>query len=692
MRQNVNVAMAGSAPAPNRPPPPAPADAAALFADTSAVVPKNGAVAEAAEGALRSSGYRPTVAVTPPSEIYGDEAPPSDALPSFGGATMTADELLANEEFEAAVQEYEVALVLLDDPSERAAALARLSRALLGLGRKTEAEARCREATEAQPRHPDVLCTRAELDAAGEDMTALLASAEAWLMRAPEHPRAIELLGKAADATGDVRRTIDARRRLARVSMSAPERAEVFLECSGRAEAELPDEALALSLALEGLELSPSHLGLLDRTRDLLERAGRRHELLAYYERAMSQILDPDTATAVSERIERLAGEPDADPKVAAAALDRLIERRPTEPSLRLRVAELHAAVDDLPRAIQQCRAAVKVAPQSAECYRRLRGYFERAGNADGAFGACSVLESLGEADLDESLLANQHRPEGLLPVRGVVADADWNESLFPEDGERDLLELFGALAFLGPVASRVGIAYLKDKKRDFSPDPATLQDTEKSTTMLAKTLGWSSRLLSLGVPELYVLPELPAGIDVAPLTNSAVLASRALGSGLELGELAFLWGRQLPRLRPELRALTFFRTRGELSSFLTALLALAGARGVDVKALDKDTKRLHGALKREMKGVDFSRLKAFARKIPAIELAGRVERLMRTTELTGVRAGLLLVGDVVKAAELIRRYPTEGLTKAEDQLAELYTFAVSEAYARLRQRLGIGV
>ena len=61
-------------------------------------------------------------------------------------------------------------------------------------------------------------------------------------------------------------------------------------------------------------------------------------------------------------------------------------------------------------------------------------------------------------------------------------------------------------------------------------------------------------------------------------------------------------------------------------------------------------------------------------------------------TELTGVRTGLLLVGDVVKAAELIRRFPTEGLTRAEDQLAELYTFAVSEAYARLRQRLGIGV
>jgi hypothetical protein len=69
-----------------------------------------------------------------------------------------------------------------------------------------------------------------------------------------------------------------------------------------------------------------------------------------------------------------------------------------------------------------------------------------------------------------------------------------------------------------------------------------------------------------------------------------------------------------------------------------------------------------------------------------------RVERLMRSAELTGVRAGLLLVGDVAKAADLVRRFPTEGLTRAEDQLGELFQFAISEGYAKLRQRLGVGV
>ena len=692
---------ATAAPLPSQPPArsPIPSEAALLFERVPVTVSRNGASNGASDAGADPApaiatgsapgGFRPTVAVTPPSERYGDEAPPSDALPSFGGATMAADELLANGDFEAAAQEYEAALVLLDGDDERALSLARLSRALSGLGRTSEAEARYAEAFALAPRHAEVLHTRAEMDDTAGDMNALLLSSEAWLKRVPEQPQAIELLAKAAEATGDVRRGIEAQRKKARHTLSGPERAQAFLDNSLRAETEVGDETLATALALEGLELSPSHLGLLDRARALFERSDRSHELLSYYERAMSQILDPDTAMAVAQRIERLAADPAADPRIAAVALERLIETRPSDVALRYRVAELYTGLGDAPRALTQCRLAARVDPNNAENYRRAHALFEQLQDRDGAWNACAVLEALGEADINESLLAGQHRPEGLLAVRGVVTEADWATLLLHEDEAPELRALGAAL---GPAVSRVGALHLKDKKRTFEPDPATLQDPDKSTTMLAKTLGWSARLLGLGVPELYVLPDMPATLEIAPLEQPAALAGRPLGSGLALGELAFLWGRQLPRLRPEFRALAFFRSRQELTSFVTAALALSGARGIDTKAFDRDTKRLHSALKRELKGTDLSRLKTAGAKVPVIEIAARVERLVRTAELTGVRVGLLLVGDVQKAADLIRRFPTEGLTRAEDQLGELFQFAISDGYARLRQRLGITV
>jgi tetratricopeptide (TPR) repeat protein len=675
---------------------PAPADVAALFADVPAPDLRNGTKAELPllppemPVALGPQGeFRPTVAVSSLSDRFGEEPPPSDALPSFGGSTLAADELFAKGEFEAAIQEYEAVLVLLaEDDDERALALARLSRAHASVGHGGEAEARFAEALALAPRHTEVLSTRAELDDRSGDMGALLLSTERWLGRAPENPRAIELLAKAATATGDVRRAIDAERRLARSALTGVERARSFLESSQRAENELADSELSLALSLEGLELSPSDLGLLDRASALLDGAGRSHELLAYYERAMSQILDPGTAEAIASRIERLALEPDADPRVAVAALERLLETRPGDAKLRHRVAELYTSLGDAPRALQQVRLAVQADPRDPAAYRRAHGLFEQLGDVDGSWNACMVLESLGEADINESLLASQHRTEGLLQVRGVALDADWAGSLFHEDEEPELRALFSTL---GAASVRLGVANLKDKKRAFEPDPATLQDPEKSTTMLAKTLGWSARLLGFPMPEFYLLPDMAPGLAIAPRETPGVLAARALGSGIELGELPFLWGRVLVRLRPELRPLTFFRGP-ELAAFVTAVLALCGARGVDSKALDKEPKKHYAGLKRELKGTDLTALKAAGKKIPAAELGARLQRLELCAELAGVRAGLTLVGDVCRAADLIRRFPTEGVTRAEDQLSEAYRFAISDAYARLRQKLGIGV
>jgi len=677
------------------PPPPLPGMPGGpplVLAEPVAAKPKNGVAAQPpplpADMPVAQGEFRPTVAVSSLSDRFGDDASAPDALPSFGGSTLAADELFAKGEFEAAIQEYDAVLVLLaEGDEERALALSRLSRAYASLGRREEAEARYAGALAIAPRHPEVLSTRAELDERVGDMDALLLSAERWLGRAPENPRAIELLARAASATGDMRRGIDAERRRARSVLTGVERARSFLESSERAENELGDAELSLALALEGLELSPSDLALLDRASELLDRAGRPHELLSYYERAMSQILDPGTAEAIAQRIERLALQPDAEPRVAVAALERLLETRPGDAKLRHRVAELYASLDDAGRALHQIRLAVQAEPRDAAAYRRARGLFDKLGDSDGAWNACTVLESLGEADLDESLLASQHRPEGLLQVRGVALDADWAASLFHEDEEPELRALFSAL---GPAAARVGVAHLKDKKRSFEPDPATLQDPEKSTTMLAKTLGWSARLLGFPMPELYLLPDMSPGLAIAPRETPGVLAARALGSGIELGELPFLWGRVLVRLRPELRPSTFFRGP-ELVSFVTAVLALCGARGVDAKTLDKEQKKHYSALKRELRGSDLTALKVAAGKVPAAELVARLQRLELSAELAGVRAGLTLVGDVCRAAELVRRFPTEGVTRAEDQLSEVYRFAISEAYARLRQKLGIG-
>ncbi len=339
-------------------------------------------------------------------------------------------------------------------------------------------------------------------------------------------------------------------------------------------------------------------------------------------------------------------------------------------------------------RALALCQQRARLAPLQAATYQQAYELFDALGSRDGAWNAASVLDDLGEADINESLLVSQHKPEGLLAARSTLENTDWSRALYREH-DAELTRLLDAL---GVAAVRVGIGFAKHKGRYVAPDPGALQDPEKSTTMLAKTLAWSARLLGLAPPALYVLPDLEGGLEMAPTEHAAVYAARALGSGLGLGELAFLWGRHLPRCRQELRALSLFRSPSELAALLRAALALGGAQEIDVRAADADMKRLYAALRRELRGHLLDGLRGVVRSFTRDGLLARAEAAQRELELVGVRAGLLACGDVAVAAKLLRERRSDALLGQEALLNELYAYAISSEYLSLRERLGVAI
>lgn len=610
-------------------------------------------------------------------------------LPSFG-PSAAADELAAAGRDEEALAEFEAALTLSSSGPDRAGLLARFARVLGRTGRGQQAAERFAEAVQLDALNLDVLAVRAEWAAAATDFDNLLRTSEAWLGFAPEEPRALEYLARAAEATGDDQRAFDAQRRLGRLS-SLPEarRAQALEEASRIAEHKLADRALAERMTEEALELAPADANLLGHAEALHGAEGHPDQLFVDYERALDQSPDAGTAAQLCDKLQRLAREKLGEPLRAAPAFERALARHPEDIQLRQRLVELYAEVGDLARSIEHCRALSRLSPLRAAVYRRAQSLFEAAGESDGAWNAASVLESLGEADINESLLADQHKPDGLLAARSTIQGAEWSNALYTPAYDPALARIFFAL---GPAAVRVGIGLAKHKNRFTTPDPSTLQDAEKSTTTLAKTLVWTSRLLGFAPPQLYVLPELSAGLAIAPQEQAGALVSRSLGSGLALGQLAFLWARLLPQFLDEFRALPLFPSPAELSALLSAAFALGGAQGVDVRSLDGDAKRLYAALRRELRGPALEGLGRVVRGIPSEEIPARAERALRHLELVGVRAGLLVSADVGVGAELIRRFPIEGVTRAETQLSELHTFAISAEYATLREKIGVAI
>jgi len=313
---------------------------------------------------------------------------------------------------------------------------------------------------------------------------------------------------------------------------------------------------------------------------------------------------------------------------------------------------------------------------------------FERVGDRDGAYRAAECLEALGEADLHEALLAANHRPEGLQAVRGALSYSDWHERLSVgcSDPATDTI-----LRALSPALARIGFQHARRLRREPVLSEEARQDPERSTTTLAKTLHWTSRLLCVPAAELYLVPEGMDSLGLVPGPERPLLTcGRALGSGFSLQELVCVWARELSFARPEQAALCYFPNAAELSQLLSAALAVGGAIGL--RAIDDDAKRLASGLKREVRGPALAALEAAARSYPAREAAARAQAFIRSAEFVSGAVALVASGTLALALTLDQRFPRRFLTRADERRADLLRFMVSSELGQIRAAIGVAL
>jgi len=233
-----------------------------------------------------------------------------------------------------------------------------------------------------------------------------------------------------------------------------------------------------------------------------------------------------------------------------------------------------------------------------------------------------------------------------------------------------------------------LGLETAQRKRRAVVLDPATEQDPEKSTTMLARTLVWSARVLGLPRPKLHVRDAVPGDLAVADVKTPTVLAAKSLGSGLTLPELAFRWARVLVYLRPELRLYAHFSAPGELEALGRAAVALVAPSSPRV---DGDAKLLLRGLRRHLRGPVLNRLREAIGTQSATEVGTRLRIGARAAELVGGRAGLLACGNLQLATRVTDRAPLRGVAAAE-QTGDLVAYSLRDEYTALRVRLGVAI
>lgn len=502
--------------------------------------------------------------------------------------------------------------------------------------------------------------------------------------------QALESLIEVQHALGDHEEAIRTRWWLASVCSDDPGRqARLLLEAARAAYQHLGDAAYAVDLGEQALRADPKAYDALELVAGLLVQTENWAHLARTY-RTMLEVHPDDWVTLdLCEKLAVLYREKLGELEPAAEALERALTLDAANTRIRLMLIETYTDLGNRERALSQCRIVIRDNPEQPVGYQAAYEVFFQLGGADGAWLASGVLDYLGQGDRGQPPTAQARRSEGLLPAKSVLGEAEWDSDLLWPEHDPTLQRL---LKLVTEAAIEYRLELLKEEKRLLTLDPTLLVDPNASTTMLSRTMLWAARLLDVPVPLLYVYPSVPGELGVAPAPQLTVLASRTLGSGFSLRELAFLWARHLASLRDEHRLLLYYPTVGDLAQLVTAAFVAGEFAARRADFFDPKVRAMGEALSHGLSEEALSELAQLTAELGLSEAGSRMLRWARGMELVAARVGLLAAGDIRVAAELTARFPVGGQTGPEEQRRDLLAFSLSEEYLELRSRLGVSV
>lgn len=413
-------------------------------------------------------------------------------------------------------------------------------------------------------------------------------------------------------------------------------------------------------------------------------------ELAAVYERLIDRFAglgDRERAWEVCRKLGVLRRDRLLDGPGAIEALRGAVEVRPDDAESRAALAELYAAKGDRTLAVSELETVAMYAPSRAQTYRRLYDLHTRAQRPDRAWLVATCLEELGAADVAHELVIEQFRPDGPIRPTTALEEVSWDECLRARGSDPIVCDILRAVS---DAAIALRLQELAAKKKLPVLDPTTKQD-KASTASVVRTFVWAARALGIALPDVYLLEEVPSGIAAVPAERPGIALGPQVRSGMTVQQLAFLTGRHLTYYRPEHYALVFFPTLADLSSLVLAAVRLV-IPGISVPPPADDSKvgaDLGDHLSPEKKTAledAVSRLDARGGKLDLLAW-------IRHVELTAARAGLMLAGDLRVPMRLMKDETRAiGELSAETKRGDLLAFCASDAYGKLRERMGVAI
>ena len=293
------------------------------------------------------------------------------------------------------------------------------------------------------------------------------------------------------------------------------------------------------------------------------------------------------------------------------------------------------------------------------------------------------MLASLRPLDEEQNQFHQDYAPVQLSEIPGQLIETAWQSHVFHAELDPMLTRIFGIIT---PAVARMRHAMLRPEMRvgrPFTPSHSRMYE------MIRGTFTNGAEILSLPVPELLLgdgkspIPFAPALAPLgAILVNSAPAEARA-------DNIVYVVGKRLAEQRAELLPRAFFPSVPELTALLAAAVRVSRSEG----AKDTAGAALDASLSDVLTPDERNHLRAVITQALMEGSLLDVKRWSQLADLSSMRAGLLLCGDVDQARRAINAEPQSpsDLTPRE-KLGELYKFATSDLYSDLRGAIGIAV
>lgn len=374
------------------------------------------------------------------------------------------------------------------------------------------------------------------------------------------------------------------------------------------------------------------------------------------------------------------------DAEHAYESLEAAARLRPDDTAVRKIVTELLILTDNLDSAVARTREMIERDPHDAELYSELYELFLRQHSFDKAWCAVNVLAQMREPSPEQRRFHEDYAPMALSQVPGQIVEQAWRSHVLHADLDPTLTTLFSRMT---PAVARMRHAQLRPEQlvyaagRPFTPSHSRLYEA------IRLTFANAAEILHMSPPELLL------GDPSSPVPFAPALAPfGAVHVGVPAVEaradaLVYVVGKRLAEQRPELIARAFFPAVSDL----TGLLAAAVRVSRQERAKDAAGAALDASLNAVLMPQERDGIRAVLNQAAMVGSLVDVKRWSQAADLSSMRAGLLLCGDVGPARKAIMAEPqsTADMTPRE-KVGELYKFATSDLYSDLRGAIGVAV